>query len=51
MFNPIERLGLGLVRFVARLVRRLLRLSVFAAALAALMMVLDVTLLGDKQRD
>ena len=51
MFNPIERLGLGLIRFVLRLFKRLVRLGAFAAVFAALMMVLDVTLLGDKQRD
>jgi hypothetical protein len=51
VFNPIERLGLGLARFALRLLRRLVRLGAFAAAMAALMMVLDLTLLGDKERE
>ena len=54
MFSPIERLGKRLAaklfRLATRMLQRVLRLGALAAVVSAVMMVLDVALLGDKER-
>jgi len=51
MRSAITGLPVVLVRFLCRLLRRLVRFAGFAVLTAILLLVLDAMLLGDKRRD